>query len=268
MVERTNKHIGYDMHKILFTFLILISTAVSGQENVHLKEAKQISIVVADDATIKSIENNKKAVFLIGQTYDYLGLLIKVENTSDNPFVRIRKKTDLTGSYKLQKYSDNEYFYYGDPGTYIVEYIDLIDKEWVNEFLEAEIIGSVADIPNEPGKDTPGNQPDNGPIDNALSKIKDETYKQTLLLGDKEVMRKLLANYKEAYELSIGKNDEELRRLMRDSRRNTLMSIDKLDFYINSFFANIDNLISQAGPDKYRLAIEHFISGMQEALKN
>lgn len=255
------------MRKILLILLISFASFVNGQDNIHLIEAKQISIVVADDATIKSIENDKKAVFLIGQTYDYLGLIIKIENTTDNPLVRIRKKTDLTGSYKLQKYSDNEYFYYGDPGTYVIEYIDLIDKEWINEFLEAEIIGSVADLPNEPAKDPPIDKPVDKPVDNVLSNIRDETYKQVSLLGEKDVMRKLLNGYQDAYELSIGKDDSELRKLMRDSRRNTLMSIDKLNFDI-VFFANIDNLINQVGPDKYRLAIEHFISGMQEALKN
>jgi hypothetical protein len=252
MVKRTHKY-------LILIFLILFYGTSYGQENKYLTDTQQISIVVADDADIQTVDDDKKAVFLIGNTYDYLGLLIKIENSSENPLVRISKKSDRLEFFKLQRYSQDKYFYYGEPGEYIVEFIDLIDGEWINELLEAKIVGKsgIIDSPQIPNKD----------VDD-LSEIRTRTYEIISGASNKDLFMKLYKEYLSAYESSIGKGNEELRKLMNESRRKVLLAEREIKYPINDFFATIDELIINAGEDKYRSAVEHFISGMNKALSN
>lgn len=238
------------------------------QENARKIEARQSSIVVADVADVKNIEGNKKAVFFGGQLYNYNGIIVKISGVSGNPLVKIREKSKAFPSVIMQKYSDDEWFHYGDTGTYIIEYIDLVDNVWVNEYLEVKIGSISSDIPKDtdvPEEPVPSDEPDDS--DNKLGYLKDRTAELIAKLDDKSTVKELLKGYLSAYELSIGKDDGELRKMMVESRRKVLLNLSVRNTALNEIFTEIDQIFIEIGPDRYRLAVEHFISGIQNGVQ-
>lgn len=237
---------------------------------------KNISIIVTDFADIKNLVDGQKAVFLGSDIrQEYNGILLKVETPIENPLLRVYKRPQLFPPASMKKYSDNEWFYYGSPGKYVIEYLDNVNGNWVSEFIEAEI----KDNPGNPGNpgtgpDDPGTDPDepgddNPPSDGSYANIRSETTKMVKAVNDPAVANSLVTEYTTALNGLSGSIDQ-MRAAIRTARREAFQKVASRNTHWNDLLLKVDQMMIDAGVDtaeKYKAAITAYVNGIKDALR-
>lgn len=231
-----------------------------------------VRIVVTDFADIKELATGQKAVFLGSKSQlEYNGIILKIATKTNNPLVRISgdkiKRPEI-----MRKYSDNEWFYYGSPGKYVVEFLDppVNGGSWTSEFIDVEIIGS--NVPNIPPTNpgNPGNptQPE-PPADGSYASIRSETAKMVKGLNDNAVANSLIKEYSTAVAGLSGTIDQ-MRVKVREARRTAFQNVPSRNTNWNNFLLKIDQMMIDLGvdtPEEYKAAMIAYLDGIKDGIR-
>ncbi len=249
--------------------------AISSEENETPSSlsvsAIPITILLTNYAEVRDVEGGKKAVF-IGQTdtITYSGVMIKISGQIKNPLLRIYKKPNLFPPAIMKKYSDTEWFYYGEPGNYIVEYLDAGDSGWNSEFIEVEVKGKITDPtkptdPTDPTKPTDPNPPGSGDY----SSIRSATTTMVKSLNDPTVANSLVKEYTSAL-TSLTGTIADMRIKIRDARRTAFLNVPSRNANWNDSLLKVDQMMIEQGVDteeEYKSAVKAYVDGISDGLK-
>lgn len=245
-----------------------IDTVTIGSSATNLTiTATQVTILLVDFAEIRDAEGGKKAVFLSQQgMLSYNGVMIKVDGVINNPLVRIYKAPGIFPPGSMRKYSDNEWFYYGDNGEYIVEYLDLGPNGWASEFITVNITGTGTNpTPTNP---TPTNPTPNPPAGD-YADIRAETARWVKQINDPKVANSLIKEYTTAL---AGLNGDlaTMRNTVKLARRTAFQNTESTDPRWNTMLLAIDAMmITQEvdTPEEYKSAVTAYVNGIGDGLK-
>jgi len=181
--------------------------------------------------------------------------------------VRIYKKPQLFPPFMMRKYSDTEWFYYGDPGDYTIEYLDQGPDGWVSEFIETKIVGDVPTKPvdpTDPPKPTDPTDPGSG-----YAQIRIETAKMVKAINDPSIANSLIKEYTAALSKLDG-TISEMRLMIRNARRAAFQKVPVRNAQWNDLIIKIDQMIIEQNvdtPTEYKAAITAYINGISDGLK-
>ena len=239
---------------------------------------RQVSIIVTEFAEVRDVEGGKKAVFLgTDGLLAYNGVLVKVDSPINNPLLRIYKRPDLFPPATMRKYSDNEWFYYGSPGKYVIEFLDYGDNGWNSEFIEVEIkdggLGDGDDGDDDDGDDDDGDDDDGDDGDDGdagdYEEIRTTTATMVRELNDKDVANSLIREYTTALSNLTG-TVAEMRIQIRDARRAAFQNVPSRNANWNNLLLKIDQMMIDAGvdtPEEYKKAVEAYVNGIGDGIR-
>jgi hypothetical protein len=253
-------------------FICLLTQQIFGQDSFAFNENNllgklkidNVSIIITDFAEVKEAADNWKAVFIRSDNLEkFNGVIVTVEMEINNPLFRVYKKPNLFPPVTMKRYSDNKWFFYGDSGSYIIEYLDTVNGSWVSEFVEVEIAGTV--IPVRPIVP----EPTKPPVDNeSFAKIRSETTRIIKGLNDPTTTGAL---YRESLKASqsLAGSVKDMQTMMRNARMAAFQSVPSRIVNWNDALLTIDQVISDSDvstPERYKAAIEAYVNGLKDAL--
>lgn len=234
-------------------------------------EVSPISILVTESATIKETIDGKKAVFIKGDVEKKnKGVIIKLVGEFKKPLLRYYQAPKFFPPKVLSPYSENEWFFYGENGTYVVEILDSQDSSWFAEYLEVKIEGA-ADEPPADDEEPPESEEPPADDDEEVSKDFQNVLKITKELiptvNDPTVARILYDSYLEGYSKLDNQSLEEMRKIMVQARRSGYEKATSRNAYWNEVLLKIDKEIGDiTNTDDYKKAMYAFVEGFRQAI--
>lgn len=228
-------------------------------------EVSPISILVTESATIKETIDGKKAVFIRGDVEKKnKGVIIKLIGNFKKPLLRYYKAPNYFPPKVLSPYSENEWFFYGESGTYVVEILDSQDSSWFAEYLEVKIDGVADEPPKE--EEPEDEEPPTDPVSDYQNVLK-VTKESVATLKDDELARVLYDSYLAAYNTLSNQSLEEMRKIMSQARRDGFNKVKSRNVYWNEVLLKIDSEIGTIeNTDQYKKAMYAFVEGFRQAI--
>lgn len=247
----------------------LSSESISIENNSSQLITIPITILLTNFAEVRDVEGGQKAVF-IGTTSltSYNGIMVKIPGSVTNPLLRIYKRPNLFPPTTMKKYSNNEWFYYGEPGEYIIEFLDSGENGWNSEFAEVTIKGGTTNKP----VDNPVDKPVDNPVDNPggdYKTIRSKTAQMVKDINDPTVANSLIKEYTTVMVGLTGSIDE-MRIKVRDARRAAFQNVPSRNANWNNILIKIDQMMIEAGVDtieEYKAALKSYVDGIGDGLK-